>query len=551
MSNPNEEQAISAMRKRLAEAEQTLEAIQAGSVDAVVVHGPRGSQIFALESPDQPFRALLESIQGGALTVSDDGTILYANPYFAGLMGKRLHELIGTPFCRLVAPEDEPRVRELLDTARRESATGNFHLCSSLGSDVPVQLTLSPLGGSDTPICSGIVFDLRERLAADDARAAREAAEQASAAKDRFLAMLSHELRSPLNTVLGWAEVLARREDLDASARRAVAAIERNARVQAGLIEELLDLSRIVSGKLHLDKAVVDFKQIVAHAVAETRSACDKAVEIEVELSEHHVYVHGDAARLQQIITNLLENAVKFSQPGSRVEVSLYEAGDEIVLVTCDQGAGIPEHELPFIFESFRQTTIGAKKAGLGLGLTIVKELVEAHDGTIAATSAGPDRGATFEVRLPRVAAPSKVADSSPPAVLALKGIGVLVVDDDSDTLELMRHILQDTGAHVHTASSAKEALEHLETNGQRVCVLLSDIGLPEQDGLGLVREIRRRGFSEECLAAIALSGFAGADDVRTAYGAGFQFHLRKPVSLTDLLTTVARAVKHLPISHG
>jgi CheY-like chemotaxis protein/nitrogen-specific signal transduction histidine kinase len=410
------------------------------------------------------------------------------------------------------------------------------------GDSLPVQLTLSPLEHGSMITCCGVVLDLRERECMEKAHAAQEAAEQSNAAKDRFLAVLSHELRSPLNTVLGWAQILNQRSDLDAATRRAVQTIERSARAQAQMIADLLDISRIVAKKLHLEFDLVDLKTVVESALsAAALSRADKRMEITSELPEFDAPVYGDATRLQQIVTNLLNNALKYTPSGGRIHVRLQAFAGELVLSVTDTGSGIVAEQLPHVFDPFRQAgaELNDRKGGLGLGLAIARQLVEAHGGQIEASSDGPGNGSSFTVRLPQAPAPSLNAVDGGSLGAQLFGLRVLVVDDESDTLELTRYLLETAGAGVETADSAHAALTLLAS--QHFDVLVSDIGLPGQDGHAFMREVRARGFSARSFPAIALTGYASAADATLCAAAGFQKHLAKPVEARELVHTIAR----------
>ncbi|MFZ5896148.1 MAG: ATP-binding protein [Myxococcota bacterium] len=539
----------SELQDQLSDAKQTLQAIREGSVDAVVVDGPRGPAIYTLEGPDEPFRTFVEEMQEGAITLSREGTLLYANSFFAALIGCVPFDVIGRPLLDFVAPEFRYTCRSLIEQGLARPIKGNVRLCRG-SENISVQLTLSPLNRSESPTCCGVVFDLREREQADAANAAREAAEQANAAKDRFLAVLSHELRSPLNAVLGWAQILGRRGDFEDGSRRALQAIERNARVQAQLIADLLDISRIVMHKLHLEMEVADFKAIVESAVQAARlalAANGKALTISASVPDADVYLYGDPARLQQVVTNLLNNAMNFTDSGGRVELELSLAGDNVILRVSDTGVGIEPSQLAHIFDAFHQaaTDLNHRKGGLGLGLAIARQIAEAHGGRIEASSAGAGKGSTFTLGLGPIVTPSFTQRSVSSEERELSKIQVLLVDDESDTLDVTRYLLEGAGATVETADSAAAALEVIQK--RPVDVLVSDIGLPVQDGFALMREVRARGFAADTLPAIALTGYASSSDARRSTAAGFQMHMAKPVDAQALV----RAIKALWAAKG
>jgi signal transduction histidine kinase len=378
---------------------------------------------------------------------------------------------------------------------------------------------------------------------AEAEKAAREA-DAANRAKDEFLSILSHELRTPLTAILGWSNVL-RTRSCDATVQaRGLASIERNASAQAQIVEDILDVSRIITGRLKLEPQSTDVGAAVAAAVEIVRPTAEaKGVTLKATL-EPVGNVSGDAVRLQQVAWNLLANAVKFTRRGGRVEALLRPDGSAVLLTVTDTGEGIDPDFLPHVFERFRQadTTSTRAHGGLGLGLAIVKHLVELHGGTVSAASRGPGKGATFTVRLP-VQASVPAPEAEPvlrPSAAPLGGLRVLVVDDDPDALELISAVLQNHGAAVAVAASAADGLRTLER--QSVDVLVADIDMPEVDGYSLMREaavlLAKRGRH---VAALALTAHAGARDVEEAAHAGFQAHVAKPVLPERLISVVAQ----------
>jgi PAS domain S-box-containing protein len=408
----------------------------------------------------------------------------------------------------------------------------------------------------------GTNTDIHERKTFEQSlQDARAEAERASRMKDEFLATLSHELRTPLNAIFGWAQILKMRAALPAELAQGVEVIERNARAQGTIIADLLDMSAIVSGKVRLDMQRTDLAEVVRAAVETARpAAAAKQIGLHVRLEpEAGAVISGDANRLQQVLWNLLSNAVKYTPNGGRIDVDLARAGSDFRLCVADTGEGIHPDFLPFIFDRFRQAdaTKTRRHAGLGLGLSIVKQLVELHGGTVVAVSAGPDRGASFIVTLPEQrqaetvpASQSKApADGLRPAAPAgaprIAGLKVLVVDDDRDARDLVRRLLEDERAAVTTAQSAREAAALLESD--RFDVLVSDIGMPDEDGYALMRRVRAFGAQRGGdIPAIALSAYARPEDRVEAVRAGFQMHLAKPVEPTELLAMVASVAKRL-----
>lgn len=389
----------------------------------------------------------------------------------------------------------------------------------------------------------------------DGERAARAEAERMVRTKDEFLATLSHELRTPLNAILGWAQLLRAGKMAPKELARGLEVIERNARAQARLIEDLLDMSRIISGKAKLDVKTVDLPSVVDAALESVQAAAQaKSIRLTRSIDASVSRAAGDAARLQQILWNLLSNAIKFTPKGGSVEVAMQPAGDSVAIAVSDTGQGIAPEFLPHVFERFRQadSSVTRLHSGLGLGLAIARHLTELHGGTIRAESEGSGRGAVFTVRLPGAADSLRdrapVEESPTPertsAVVAytpppLDGVRVLFVDDDEDSRDLGAHILSQHRAEVIPAGSAREALDALKR--ERPTVLVSDIGMPGEDGYELIAKVRELGDEGGGgTPAVALTAFAHPDDRRRALLAGFQVHLPKPVDPVELVAAVA-----------
>ncbi len=379
------------------------------------------------------------------------------------------------------------------------------------------------------------------------AQAARAAAEEANRSKDAFLATLSHELRTPLNAMLGWAQLL-RKGRLDEEARRhALDTIERNAKLQAQLVEDILDVSRIVAGTLRLHLHPVDLRAVTEAAVDTVRpAAAEKGLELFLRSAGVSVPVAGDADRLQQVVCNLVSNAIKFTPRGGRIEVEV-KRGLHAIIRVRDNGRGISAAFLPHVFDRFTQADPAITRAhgGLGLGLAIVRHLVELHGGRVRAESAGEGHGATFTVEVP-VRSPSadaaQFADDSPTLTdvpPTLDGVKLLIVDDEADTRELLCVALKQYGADVRLAASAAEALAVLQS--WLPDVLVSDIGLPGENGYELIRRVRESSAEARALPAVALTAYAGDEDSQRALLAGYQMHIAKPVEPDALVSVVAR----------
>ena len=385
----------------------------------------------------------------------------------------------------------------------------------------------------------------RDALFASERRA-RELAEAANRMKDEFLAIVSHELRTPLNAVLGWSQML----HVDVSREllvKGLATIERNARMQARLIEDLLDISRVITGKLRIQPEAVDVTAFISAAVDSVSAA---ATAKQITLDQHvpdGLTTFGDSDRLQQVVWNLVSNAVKFTDAGGKVDVTVTSESDGLAITVTDSGRGIQPDFLPHVFERFRQgdATTTRTHGGLGLGLAIVRHLVELHGGTVSAHSAGLGSGSRFEVRLPP-ARPTPVsghdsgrlaAAKDPAATSRIDGIHVLLVEDDTDTRELVAMLLQQSGARVSAASTARAALELISGKPD---VIVSDIGMPDLDGYGFMRHVRARTPEMGGLIpAIALTAYTRELDRHTARLAGFQRHVAKPVHIETLVTAI------------
>lgn len=373
---------------------------------------------------------------------------------------------------------------------------------------------------------------------------ARAAAEAANRTKDEFLAILSHELRTPLSPILGWTKLL-RSGNLNAK-KTAVAleTIERNAKLQVQLIDDILDISRILQGKFSLNSDAVDLKETISAAVETVHlAAAAKAITIHSNFAADTEQVLGDATRLQQVIWNLLSNAVKFTPTGGRVEIRLEKNDSQAQIQVIDTGRGINPEFLPYVFDYFRQadSSITRTFGGLGLGLAIVRQIVELHGGTVKAESPGIEQGSTFTVNLPLLPTPTlkTAVEESITDSLSLQGIQVLAVDDEVDNLDLVNFILEEAGANVISVSSATEALQLLQQT--QPDILLADIGMPKIDGYTLIREIREQGGK---IPAIALTAYAGDMNKKQALQAGFQFYLSKPVDPDELIQAIAQIVQ-------
>jgi len=389
-------------------------------------------------------------------------------------------------------------------------------------------------------------YELRDRLA--DLAAAREEADRANHLKDEFLATLSHELRTPLNAILGWTTMLRDGNVQQKHVMRALDTIHRNATAQVQIVNDLLDVSRIIRGNMQMAPRVLELAPVLTLALESMMPTAEaKGVSLALFTSDESVHVWGDPDRLQQVFWNLLSNAVKFTPSGGRVEISVEICPPDVRIQITDTGTGIASSFLPHVFDRFRQSdgSPTRRHGGLGLGLSIVRHLVELHGGRVGAESAGEGRGATFSVFLPVRPAETRAPIQIVPHVrrfpshgLDLSGVQVLIVDDEADARDLLKMMLADTGAQIREASSAAEAIQMVESDPPDI--LLSDVGMPVRDGYSMMRAIRALPDGH-LVRAIAVSAYARAEDKQRAYHAGFNNHVSKPVQPDALLGTIER----------
>jgi PAS domain S-box-containing protein len=526
------------------------------------------AEAMAAAETNAKFRTFFEQGTYFAGVMTLDGTLLEANHLSLEASGYTREQVIGRKFWDCPWWSPSPALVEMVREGTRVAAAGEVFRTETPyfltdGSERHVELTLSPVTDEAGRVLyvapTGVDVterklweDERERLLESE-RSAREQAEEASRAKDEFLATVSHELRTPLNAMLGWSALLSSGSLDEATTARAIATIDRNVRAQAQIIDDLLDVSRIISGKLRLDVRLVDPGEVI-YAVAESmRPAAEaKDIRLRVLLEPGAGPVSADPDRLQQVVWNLVSNAVKFTPEGGVVELRLERVDTRARVSVRDTGQGIGPEFLPYVFDRFRQADGSSRRkhGGLGLGLAIVRQLVEMHGGTVAVESEGEGRGATFTVSLP-LAKAAKSGGGEPrvpfrttgAAALErmpqLEGLQLLVVDDEEDARDLMAEVLGRYGAQVVALSSADEALERLASF--RPDVLISDIGMPGRDGYDLIRAVRALGPERGGLVpAVALTAYARMEDRLRALAAGFQVHVPKPVEPAELIQVVA-----------
>ena len=473
------------------------------------------------------------------------------------LLGRDREAIVGRHLSAFSPKERQRASSEIMAALEQSKAwRGLLPVLNADGAQIDLDWSVSIHSSPDIRLA--IVTDLterkaieaeRERLLANE-RLARAEAEQANRMKDDFLAALSHELRTPLNAIMGYSRLLLLRPPTgDPAALSKIKAIERNAQVQAQLISDLLDLSRIASGKLQLDRQLLNPGDAVQAALSAIQGAAQaRSVAILTDLEPGIEQIWWDPARFQQVVWNLIDNAVKFSSAGGEIEVRLRQTRTSVDLDVQDHGRGITAHFLPHVFDRFRQQEGGSRRGygGLGLGLAVVHQIVTAHGGTITAASEGSGLGATFTVRLPRTTAWQRDTSVEAPTEVAtvdLHGVRVLVVEDNDDARALTRDVLVDALANVFAVADAKSALEALSRF--RPALLVSDVGMTEQDGYDLIRSVRRSGWPADVLPAIALTAFAREDDRLRAFEAGYQAHCAKPLDVPSFLAEVCKVLGH------
>ena len=536
----------------------------------------RRSHEESLQHSEERFRLLVEGVSDYAIFMLDvNGMVATWNSGAARIKGYRAEEIIGQHF-RKFYPQDVVESRWPEHELEVAAAEGRFidegWRVRKDGSRFWAHVTITALR-DDTGRLRGfakLTRDLTERKRTEALevsgaeretmleaeRNARMLAQRSARIKDEFLATLSHELRTPLNAILGWTQLLRGRGAVEpADFSRAMEIIERNARAQVRLIDDLLDLSRIMSGRFRLDVQQVSLVDIVRSALDSIEpTAHTKAVRLESVLDPQSVIVAGDPARLQQVFWNLLSNAVKFTPKGGKVQVLLQRVNSHIEFCVSDTGIGIPASFLPHVFERFSQKDSSTHRAygGLGLGLAIAKQLVDLHGGSIQAKSMGEGHGATFVVTLPLIILgkeedragrvhPTAAEPFEAVPVPRLDGVRALIVDDEADALELIQRVLQNQGALVTSARSAEGALRLLESSTPDI--LISDIGMPGMDGYQFMRLMRAAEPKGRRMPALALTAFARPDDRKHAILAGYQAHLAKPFDMAELAIVVAGLV--------
>jgi len=516
-----------------------------------------------LRRSEQRFRAIYDQAQSGIALLDEQGRFTDVNPALVRLLGRSSSELLGRAVNSFAPPEWRQTIHQHLATTSepRPPWRGEFPLLAADGRQVRLEWNVS--SHAEPGVRIAIALEVSERYELEQRRrevlereqAARQEAERHSRTKDDFIAVLSHELRTPLNAIIGWVHVLKRRGTTP-EVDKGLEAIERNVKTQARIISDILDVSRINSGKLRLDREWTDPAELIASSIeALSGSIEEKRLQVDADVEQAHQPAWLDPARFQQIFWNLMTNAIKFSPEGGRVQVRLRRSGDGLALEVQDFGQGINADFLPHLFDRFTQSDSPGNRrhGGLGLGLSIVKHLVDLHGGFVEARSEGIGKGTTMRVELP--AEPSAEAPLDAPETesgyeaatldsLALQGLDVLLVEDDPEATEMMMMVLEDRGVRVRTAGDYDSALQ--EVQGRWPDVLVSDIGLPGRDGYELVRRVRQlqQEGSAAHLPVIALTAFARPEDKQKTLAAGFDLHLAKPLKPHLLLDAIGRCCR-------
>ena len=510
-----------------------------------------------MRKSEAKFKAVFENALSGILLLDKHLTYMEVNPAMCELLNQPREEILGKPLLAFIPQGTSVDAKEIERSLERKGIwRGVFPVVRSDGELVHLEWYIS--AHSSPGVRLAVVTDIshrtkleaqRDELLASE-RSARAQAERANYLKDEFLGTLSHELRTPLNSILLWTQILLQHANDPEQVQRGLAAIERSTKVQAQLITDLLDVSRIISGKLRLEVQPLNLAATIKSALESLSPAIEaKNLRLRTYFDPRVGMISGDPARLQQVIWNLVINATKFTPKGGQIDVKMERIDSHVAVSVSDTGQGITAELLPYLFERFRQGDVSIKRnsGGLGLGLAIVKHIVEMHGGTIGAASEGPGTGAKFTVLLPIAASLDDSLHALPnpdrgsKEIARLEGVRVLLVEDDTDTCAVMSRILEATGAVVTTATDVGAALAELE--GAQPQVLVSDIGMPGQDGYDLIREVRARGYSYQNLPAIALTALAGSHDRLRALLAGYQVHVAKPIDASELTAAIAALV--------
>jgi signal transduction histidine kinase/CheY-like chemotaxis protein len=533
-SPPDSEAPASELRARLSEAEEMLLAIRQGEIDALVVEGASGNQVYTLHSAEEPYRNLVEQMQEGAVVLSAAGDILYCNARFAELVGEPIEVVVASRFARFVNDADCDDFDTLLNAGSGRVRIRLVGASRILEVSLSLITTTSP-GGTRLNL---IMTDLRELLEANNnlARAERD-----SRTKDEFLTMLAHELRNPLSAITGAVRVVELTHAHGERAVRAHDVIGRQVSHISHLINDMLDVERVVSGKVRLNRAPLDLAEAARRAVATFTG--DAMLDRIIDLRTEPVWIDADPERIQQVVTNIITNAVKYTPPGGHIGVTLRADDGDAVLTIEDTGFGISARLMPFIFDLYVQAdrTLDRAQGGLGIGLTLVRRLVELHGGTIVASSEGEGHGSRFTLRLKQIPSTAAPVGLRPQQDRRAKPRRVLLIEDNTDAREMLRMMLELAGHAVYDAPDGVRGLALLPVVRPDVGII--DIGLPVMDGYQVAKRIREDPHGRSMLL-LALTGFSSSADIHRSAEHGFDHHLVKPVDadqLAELLVDRAR----------
>lgn len=513
--------------------------------------------------------AIVASSEDAIISKTLDSIVTSWNRAAERIFGFTADEMIGQSILRIIPPRLHYEENEILDKLRRGERIERYETIRMRknGEELDISLTISPVRDANGVIIGAakVAHDITSRrrderrlleLAAEKEglleaeRTARSHAERLSRMKDEFLATLSHELRTPLQAIQGWTTVLRGHNPTIEDYRKGVEVIDRNARAQAQLVSDLLDMSRIISGKVHLDVQTLNLPDVVAHAIDSVRQAAEaKEIRLLPVLDSKIGRVRGDPHRLQQVIWNLLTNAIKFTPKGGRVQIVLERVNSHAEITVEDNGIGIASDFLPHVFDRFQQADSSTTRryGGLGLGLSVVKTLVELHGGSVRVKSPGENQGSTFVVNLPISHIHDAKSEQSgtrsfeqPLIIPRLSDVRVLIIDDDTDGCAVIKRLLEDSGASASCVSNAQSGLATLQQ--QKFDVLLSDIGMPDMDGFQLIRKVRSLDASSGVrrIPAIAITAYARPEERQRCLLAGFNMHLSKPVDARELIASIS-----------
>ncbi|MES2524983.1 MAG: ATP-binding protein [Gemmatimonadota bacterium] len=529
---------IADLRQRLEEAESTLYAIRTGQVDAFMIDRGTGERLYTLESADRPYRLLVESMREGALVLGTEGQVLFTNASLATMLRIGRSQMLGESLARYVAPADRPTLDAMMTDALASSVHRDITLMREDGSVLPVHISMSALELSDMPGVCAIVIDLTERRRHEEMSRAQALLKEADRRKDEFLATLAHELRNPLAPVRNAVQLLRMLDPAHPDVRRAYDIIDRQVSQMSRLVDDLLDLSRITRGQIVLQRRQVDLATVLRAALETSDPAISAGHHtVSVALPDTPVMLNGDVTRLAQVFSNLLNNAAKYTDNGGRIEVSAVQRGGFVEVCVKDNGIGIASDVLPQVFDMFTQAgpTSTRSRSGLGIGLALVKRLLDLHGGTVVARSEGIGHGSEFLVTLPAITniTPRAHVPRAEQHVPVAQALRVMVVDDNEDSAITLGLLLERYGCVTRVLHDGLTAIR--EGSTFLPDVILLDLGMPEVDGFETCRRLREESWGARA-TVVALTGWGQAEDRRRTKAGGFDHHMVKPVQSNVLM---------------